>query len=271
MPIVRIDSIGDSRLDDYRDVSDAELLRTRGLFVAEGRLVVRRLFASGYEVVSLLLNDPSLRALEPDVRIHCDGVPVYVCPTAELTEIIGFNLHRGCLALARRPAERPVADLTANARLLLVLEQVTDADNVGSAFRNAAAFSADGVLLGACCDPFYRKAVRTSMGSVLTMPFARTRLLSGDLAAMRAAGFTIVALTPDPSASSLYDFAMQTVMPVKIALLVGSEANGLQSDTLSAADVRVRIPQRPEIDSLNLATASGIALSVLTRRDWTSC
>jgi tRNA G18 (ribose-2'-O)-methylase SpoU len=264
MPVIRIEQLGDSRLDDYRNVPDAELIRRRGLFVGEGRLITRRLLDGGHRVVSLLLNEPSFKSLEDTLGHMLEDLPVYVCSTAELSGIVGFNHHRGCLALAERPPGREPADVSAGASLLLVLEGVTDADNVGSAFRNAAAFGASGVLLNACCDPLYRKALRTSMGSVLQIPYARSRDWPRDLERLKVEGFTIVALTPAADAMDIASLARRDPKPAKIAVLVGSEASGLAAETLALADERVRIPMAPSVDSLNLATASGIALHCLT-------
>jgi tRNA G18 (ribose-2'-O)-methylase SpoU len=264
MPVIRIDQIDDQRLDDYRNVLDAELLRHRNLFVGEGRLVVRRLLSSGHAVVSLLLNEPSFKDLEPDFGQAFDRIPVYVCPTAELAGIVGFNLHRGCLALAHRPADAAVTDITAAATRLLILEGVTDADNVGSAFRNAAAFGVDGVLLTACCDPLYRKAVRTSMGQVLQMPYARLANLSFELKALKSSGFTLLALTPAPHVQPISDWTRSSRVGGKLAVLAGSEVDGLSSQTMAMADACVRIPMRRGVDSLNLATAIAVALDRLT-------
>ncbi len=196
MPVIRIDGFDDPRLADYRNVSDGELLRRGNRFVAEGRLVVSRLVASGHRIDSILLNEASLRALEPALSGLATHVPVYVSGTAELSAITGFNLHRGCLALAERPPERVLADVVRKTERLLVLEGVTDADNVGSAFRNAAAFGASVLLSPTCCDPLYRKAIRTSMGSVLATPYARAETWPDDLRALKAEGFEVVALTP---------------------------------------------------------------------------
>jgi tRNA G18 (ribose-2'-O)-methylase SpoU len=264
MPVIRIEQLDDSRLDDYRNVPDAELIRRRGLFVGEGRLVTRRLLAGGHRVASLLLNEASFKSLEGDLGHRLEDFPVYVCSTAELSGIVGFNHHRGCLALAERPPDREPAEISARGSLLLVLEGVTDADNVGSAFRNAAAFGASGVLLSACCDPLYRKALRTSMGSVLQMPYARSRNWPHDLERLKVEGFTVVALTPAADAIDIAALARREPKPPKIAVLVGSEASGLAAETLVLADERVRIPIAPSVDSLNLATASGIALHCLT-------
>jgi tRNA G18 (ribose-2'-O)-methylase SpoU len=260
MRVVRIDRSDDPRLEDYRNVSDSELMRRRSLFMAEGRLIVGRLLDAGHDVRSLLLNQSSFAALEAHLHRLRGDIPVYICETRRFADITGFNLHRGCLALAARPAERDAADLMQAPGVLLVLEGVADADNVGSAFRNAAAFGAAAVLLSpTCCDPLYRKAIRTSMGAVLRVPFARLHDWPGDLARLRTRGFTIVALTPDASSIEL-DTCARRGRDRSIALLVGTEGRGLSGGALALADLCVRIRMSPGIDSLNLATAAGIAL-----------
>ena len=175
MPVVRISGADDPRVSAYRSVTDPELMRARGLFVAEGRLVVERLIAEGrYDIQSLLLSEAASRALEPALGALQPSVPVYVCQSPDFRGISGYDVHRGCLALSARPAPPLIDDVLAQARLVVVLEGVTNADNVGGVFRNAAAFGADAVLLdGASCDPLYRKAIRTSMAATLHVPFAR--------------------------------------------------------------------------------------------------
>jgi tRNA G18 (ribose-2'-O)-methylase SpoU len=259
MPIFRIERFDDARLANYTRVSDAELLRRRNRFVAEGRLVVSRLLDSGHRLESILVNDASFRALESALASVAQEVPVYICDANAFAAITGFNFHRGCLALAERPRDRPLADVLRHSDLLLVLEAVTDADNVGSAFRNAAAFGAGVVLSETCCDPLYRKAVRTSMGGVLHTPYARAGGWPGELAALKRAGFTIVALTPRQDAVDLEGYPRRR-QGQRVALLVGSEGPGLTPAADALADVRVRIPIRTTVDSLNLATATGIAL-----------
>jgi tRNA G18 (ribose-2'-O)-methylase SpoU len=272
MPVVRVDRFDDPRLADYRCVSDGELLRRRNRFVGEGRLVVGRLLEAGHRVDSLLVNEASYRALAASLALLPHDVPVYVCDTNEFAAITGFNLHRGCLALAERPMDRSLDDVVRLAERLLVLEGVGDADNVGSAFRNAAAFGASVVLNEACCDPLYRKAIRTSMGSVLRTQYARIREWPGDLAALKNAGFTIVALTLRSDAIDLPTYARRARVAThagrpevldgrrRFALLVGSEGPGLTGAAQEMADVCVRIPMCADVDSLNLATATGIAL-----------
>ena len=259
---VRVD---DPRLAAYRSVSDGELLRRRNLFVAEGRLVVSRVIEAGHRIESLLLNDASCRGLEGLIGRLPPDLPIYICPTGQFTEITGFNLHRGCLALAERPPDRPLRSVLDERDLLLVLEGVTDADNVGGAFRNAAAFGAGVVLGGACCDPLYRKAIRTSMGSVLRTPYARVRDWPGGLETVRRAGFTIVALTPREDAIDLAA-CMRGRIGKRLALLAGTEGAGLTPAARSLADVNVRIPISRDVDSLNVATAAAIALYYFTNR-----
>jgi tRNA G18 (ribose-2'-O)-methylase SpoU len=259
MPVVRVERLADPRLDDYRNVADPELVRRRGMFVAEGRLVVRRLLESGHRVVSLLLNDAAYLGLQ-DRLDRIPDVPIYVCSTDELASIVGFKLHRGCLALAGRPADRAPGDVINGADLILVLEGVADADNVGSAFRNAAAFGAGGVLLNpACCDPLYRKAIRTSMGSVLQMPYARMNAWPAEVSMLKGQGFTVVAMTPRRDAIDLQSVARRQPRQ-RVALIIGGEGSGLTPEAESLADVLVRIPISAAVDSLNLATAAGIAL-----------
>ena len=191
----------------------------------KGGLVVRRLLEAGHRVESVLVNVASYRALEASLSRLPEDVPVFICDTDEFTSLTGFNLHRGCIAMAERPMDRSLDDVARQADLLLVLEGITDPDNVGSAFRNAAAFGASVVLSEACCDPLYRKAIRTSMGSVLRTPYARMPDWPRDLAALKSEGFTVVALTPRENAIDLSAYARRR--PQRTALLVGSEGPGL--------------------------------------------
>ncbi len=265
----RITGPGDQRVADYRDMAEPELVRSRGLFVAEGRVVVRRLIEEGrYRLRSVLVNDASYRSLETTLASAGEQVPIYLCATADFLGITGHDLHRGCLALVERPTP-PTVDgildvVTLKPRAtLVVLEAVTNADNVGAVFRNAAALGADAMLLSpTCCDPLYRKAIRTSMAATLRLPFARLERWPDGLDAMRASGFTIVALTPREPSIELGLFA-DSPRPARIALLIGTEGPGLSPAAEAAADLRVRIPIAPEVDSLNLAVAAGIALYCL--------
>jgi len=266
MTVERIECANDARAAAYREVSDGELLRSRGVFVAEGRLIVRRLIQQRrYTFESLLLNDSALRDLEAAIPGLDASVPVLVCRTDAFAQLTGYNIHRGCLALVRRPPPIAAPSLLASAARLVVLDGVTNADNVGGVFRNAAAFDVDGVLLSpTTCDPLYRKAIRTSMAAALQVPFARAAPAEWNVvvAALRAAGFTVVALTPREPSEPLDVFASRP-RPPRIALFVGAEGGGLSEGMESAADYRVRIPISNRVDSLNLAVAAGIALARL--------
>lgn len=266
MRIVRLEGIDDSRFADrnlYRVIGDHRALRALGLFVAEGRLVVERLIERKFPVRSLLVSETALRALEPVCARLGDDVTAFVCDTTDFERMTGYNIHRGCLALAPRPVQPMLADLMANARSLIVLEDVANADNVGGIFRNSAAFGVGGIVLSrGCVDPLYRKAIRTSMASALRVPFV---IVDADeswreaLMQIRGAGFQMVALTPNASAVALDAFG-QDFRADKFALLLGAEGAGLTAASLAAADVCVRIPIASDVDSLNASVAAGIAL-----------
>jgi tRNA G18 (ribose-2'-O)-methylase SpoU len=263
----RIERLDDPRIAAYRNVPDPELVRSRGLFIAEGRLVVRRVIEDGrWRVQSVLVSDAARQSLQPVLDAIAPRIPVYVCAATEFPRITGFNLHRGCLALVERPAALMPERLIETARTIVVLEGLTNADNVGGVFRNAAAFGVGGVLLSpTCCDPLYRKAIRTSMASVLRVPFARADAWPDELFRLRARGFTIVALTPREPSETVSAFAADA-RPGRLALIVGTEGAGLTPAVEALADRRVRIPIEDGVDSLNVAVAVGIALYALMRR-----
>jgi tRNA G18 (ribose-2'-O)-methylase SpoU len=266
MGIERIECANDPRTADYRTLGDPELVRARGLFIAEGRLVVRRIIEDGrFSIQSLLVNDAARRELAPALERVVATVPVYVCAGNAFRDVTGYNIHRGCLAIVERPAPLSVTWLLANAGTLVVLEAVANPDNVGGVFRNAAALGGDAVLLSpTCCDPYYRKAIRTSMASVLRVPFARADAWPHVLSDVRAAGFTIVALTPREPSEPLDAFARRRSSQ-RLALVAGTEGTGLSAAVEATADYRVRIPISDRVDSLNVAVAVGIALHALRR------
>jgi tRNA G18 (ribose-2'-O)-methylase SpoU len=257
----------DPRLADYRDLSRAERLRHAGVFVAEGRLVVRRVLECGrYRVRSLLLSDAARRQLS----LALDGLgetPVYVCRSQDFLAVTGYDIHRGCLALVDRPSPCKVSEIAGTARRLVILENVANADNVGGVFRNAAAFGFDGVLLSPnCCDPLYRKAIRTSMAASLSVPFATIEPWPEALHTLRTCGFTLAAFTPDSEAEPMTWFAERhAITGGKVALIFGNEGDGLSDPVKHLADLRVCIPISRAVDSLNLAVAAGIACAGLTR------
>ena len=263
--IERVADATDPRVAEYRHLSESELLRERGLFVAEGRLVVRRVLEDvRYRVRSILVNEAALRELDPILSRVDQRVLVYVCTTADFLGVTGFNIHRGCLALVERPLPMSIGDALRGATRVVVIEGVTNPDNVGGVFRNAAAFGAGAVILSpTCCDPLYRKAIRTSMGAVLRVRFARADRWPAALAEIRNSGYTIMALTPREPSVPIDEWQTELAGQAGIALVLGTEGAGLSAGAEALADVRVRIPTSDAVDSLNLAVASGIALFAL--------
>jgi tRNA G18 (ribose-2'-O)-methylase SpoU len=261
--VERVERTDDPRVSEYQHIGDPAWLLARGLFVAEGRLVVQRvLHGKRFPVRSILLTPAALRSLEPALPPY---LPVFVAAQHVLNDITGFNFHRGCLAIAQRPQESAGASGGAlgNARLLLALEGVGNPDNVGGLFRVAAAFGVDGVLLDPSSgDPFYRKAVRTSMGAVLQLPFARVSPWPDALDTFHERGFTIIALTPRSDAQPLAAFAPDSSSGVIV--IVGAEGSGLTEGAMARADARLRIPIAASVDSLNVVVATGVALAHLS-------
>ena len=203
----------------------------------------------------MLATPPRLAAL---ADAFVAPTPVYVAEQTVLDGIAGFHVHRGCLAIGERPAAQPIP---ADARTLVVLEDLVDVDNLGSIARNAAGFGAGALVLSPrCADPFYRKAIRTSLGAVFTLPVVRLARWPDDLTAIRQAGFSLVAATLH-DATPLPSFTR----PAKVALLLGSEGPGLSDAALRLCDHRVVIPMSPGADSLNVATAGAVCLYHLGR------
>ncbi|HVV36912.1 MAG TPA: RNA methyltransferase [Acidimicrobiales bacterium] len=225
--------------------------RTDGLCIVEGRLSIEVLLDSPYEPVSLLVAE----RLAQDPLVAVFPGDVIVASQAVIDDTVGFNMHRGMAACARRGEPRTIDDVTREARTLLVVECVNDPENLGALFRNAAAFGVDGVILDpTTCDALSRRVIRVSMGHALRVPFARGPIPPLD-------GFTTVALTPDA------DVDVADVRASRVALFVGNEGNGLSDALLHAADVRAAIPMAKGVDSLNVATAAAVALALLRRRD----
>jgi tRNA G18 (ribose-2'-O)-methylase SpoU len=269
--VEEIQSLDDPRVADYRNVKDAELLANSNLFMTEGRLGVRRLISdSRFRARSVFVTRAALAGLSDVLPKLGDEARIYLASQALLNEVVGYKMHRGCLAAAERgvplSADEILARCATGRRLLVVLEDLTNPDNVGSVFRNARAFGVDGILLTPrCTDPLYRKAVRVSMGATLQLPFARVGSCEPAFEALRAAGFAVVALTPDAKAEPLDEAARRLACAQRVALALGTEAEGLSPAALAAADVRACIAMAPGVDSLNVATASGIALHRFAR------
>ena len=270
MQAIEIESPDDPRIAGYRDMKDRELRRELGLFVVEGRINVRCLIErSPYRPISVLASRTAFAALRAALaRLDAD-TPVYLADRAVLRELVGFDLHRGCLALCEQPGPTDLGELLAfggppgRDSLLVVLEGLSNHDNVGGVFRNAMAFGVDAVLLcPRCCDPLYRKAIRTSMGATLCVPFGRAGSWPEQpLVALARAGYSLVALDPAGRAiGPVRPGGPALPLPRRAALLLGTEGAGITSEALALADLHLRIDMAAGMDSLNVATASGIAL-----------
>jgi tRNA G18 (ribose-2'-O)-methylase SpoU len=248
--IERVEDLDDPRLDDYRDLRGGRP-RGTGPVIVESLLGVEALARSSFTIRSILVSPQKLGRL-PAVS---DDVPVLVADLPLQRATVGYELHRGVVASAERPSPSAPATVLAGARRVVIAERMNDLENLGSLFRNARAFAADAVLLDPeTADPLGRRPVRVSMGHVLHVPFARVDPWPDGLAAVRAAGLSLVALTTD-GGRTLDD------LPDRVAFVVGAEGPGLTDRARAEVDLCVRIPMATGVDSLNVATAAAIALS----------
>ena len=270
MTIVRIEAADDERLGDYVGLTDVAL-RSRsepekGLYIAESTSVIERALEAGHLPRSFLMEDKWLDDLMPLLEGVDAGesgsVPVYVASREVLHSITGFNVHRGALAAMHRPPLPSVDELLegADPQVVVVLEDIVDHTNVGAIFRSCAALGAGAVLVTPrCADPLYRRSVRVSMGTVFQVPWTRLTEWPAGLDALRHRGFTVAGLALTEEAVSLADF----VPDGPVALVLGTEGDGISARGLEAVDVHVRIPMAGGVDSLNVAAASAVALWAL--------
>jgi tRNA G18 (ribose-2'-O)-methylase SpoU len=262
--IVEIADPDDDRIADYRTLTDLEL-RTRweppnGLFIAEGELVLRRALAAGFQPRSVLVDERRLRQVPP----LGDGIPVYTGCQRVLDAVTGFHVHRGILGSFHRKPPLEARTVLESANRLMILEDINNHTNIGAAFRGAAALGIDAVLLSpTCADPLYRRSVRVSMGQVFAVPYAKIEPWPDALAEVRSAGFTLLALTPAPDAVPIQ--RLKPEQRSRPALLFGAEGPGLTQRAIAASDVRVVIPMRAGVDSLNVAAAAAVACWELCR------
>jgi tRNA G18 (ribose-2'-O)-methylase SpoU len=268
---IEVDSAADARLADYTRLTDAALRihleAEHGLFIAEGTKVITRAVAAGYPVRSLLLGK-SRQADVPALAGAAAQAPLYVVPDEVAESLTGYRVHRGALAsLGRKPLPE-VRAVTADARRVVVLEDLVDHGNVGAIFRCAAALGVDAVVLSPrCADPLYRRSVKVSMGAVFTIPYARMTGWYDGLGELKSSGFRVLALTPDERATPIAG-ALRTAE--KVALVLGTEGDGLSTRWLDEADEAVRIPMNPAaraagVDSLNVVAAAAIACHLLVQ------
>ncbi|MGH7418767.1 MAG: TrmH family RNA methyltransferase, partial [Candidatus Rokuibacteriota bacterium] len=253
MLVERVTDVEDRRLADYRDLRDTDH-RRRGLFVVEGRFAVRQLLRSPrFATRSVLTTEPMLEGLADLLAPAPGGPPVLLAPHALIRQVVGFQFHRGCVAMGERGAPISVATLieAAGPRLILVLEALVDPENVGAVFRNALAFGADAVLLSpGCGDPLARKAIRVSSGGTLHVAFTLVDPWPEGLVQLSAAGYEIVALAPD-GVEDLAAIGHSRPVPPRLTLLLGNEGHGLSGSARAFACLTVRIAMAPGVDSLN--------------------
>jgi tRNA G18 (ribose-2'-O)-methylase SpoU len=268
MGVIRVESLDDPRIALYHNLKDRDLREPCEAFVVEGRGSLEALLDhSAFEPESLLLSERACRSLADRLAKLPASLPVYVASRSLMAGIVGFDMYRGVLALCRRDRE-PAFDATfgpggiandANAPVVL-LEGLANHDNVGAIFRNARAFGVPAMALcPRTCDPLYRKAIRTSMGATLCVPFVRVAAWPAPLRRLREFGFTIAALHPDERALPLAACAAQ-IAGRPLALLVGTEGSGISDTALAESDLQIRIPMAEGMDSINVATACAIAL-----------
>jgi tRNA G18 (ribose-2'-O)-methylase SpoU len=262
--LITIEDPQDPRLRDYVALTDVELRRRRepeeGLFIAEGEKVIRRARQAGYRMRSMLLSSKWIDVMR-DV-IDEVPAPVYAVAPEIAEQVTGYHVHRGAIASMQRTPLPDVDELLATATRIAVLEGLTDHANLGAVYRSAAALGVDAVLLSPdCADPLYRRAVKVSMGTVFSVPYAVAASWPQDLEKVRRAGFDILALTPHERAVPLTEVPPERLR--RSAVMLGSEGHGLSPEALRAADEWVRIPMSHGIDSLNIAAAAAISFYAL--------
>ena len=265
MPIEPITDLDVPGLADYSRLTDVALRRVsepaNGLYIAESAKVIERALRAGHQPRSVLVQEQWLPDAE---RLLTDWpeVPIYVGAASVLEQLTGYNLHRGALAAMHRPDLRSVAEVIKDARRIVILEDIVDHTNVGAIFRSVAGLGADAVLITPrCADPLYRRSVRVSMGTVLQVPWTRLPEWSEAVPVLHEHGFHLAALALADDAVSLDVFAADP--PERVALILGTEGDGLSRRALDAADTVVTIPMLHGVDSLNVASASAVALYAL--------
>lgn len=257
-----IDDLSDPRVEIYRNVKDATLRDAQGVFLVESRLCVRRLLElDRHRVQSVFVTRVALDSLGDVLGTGDLPFPIYLASADVMKRVVGFNMHRGCVAAVER-GDAPHLDslLALKPRLIIGLEGVSNPENIGSVFRNAAAFGADAVLLSAdCADPLYRKAIRVSMGGTLRVPYAWIESWPDALGRLRGAGLTSLAFSTSHDGLGLDEWNRDR-FDRGLVLLFGAEGDGLRPATAAAADQMIHISMAEGVDSLNIATASGVAL-----------
>lgn len=265
--VIEIGEFSDPALEVYARLSEGQLKNRsepeKGLFIAESPNVIHRALDGGYVPVSLLMERRHIEGQAREIVERCGDVPIYTAELPVLTQLTGFPLTRGVLCAMRRKPEKTAKEVLSGSRRVAVLENIQNPTNVGAIFRSAAALGMDAVLLTPdCSDPLYRRAVRVSMGTVFQIPWAHIGKQSGDwphpgMELLREMGFKTVAMALRDDAVNIDDPALAA--QEKLAIVLGTEGEGLSSDTIADCDYTARIPMLHGVDSLNVAAASAVA------------
>ena len=265
--IIEITDFHAPELDPYARLTQNQLRNRlepeKGIFIAESPKVIDRALDAGYKPVSLLMERKQITGPAAGILSRCGDAPVYTADREMLAELTGFELTRGVLCAFHRPAPRPVEELCKNARRVAVLEGIVDSTNVGAIFRSAAALNMDAVLINpSCCDPLCRRAVRVSMGTVFQVPWGQLGETPADwpekgMDILHSLGFKTAAMALSDRSVSIDD--EQLAKEPKLAIVLGTEGDGLAAGTIASCDYTVKIPMSPGVDSLNVAAASAVA------------
>ena len=265
--IIEITDFHAPELDPYARLTQNQLRNRlepeKGIFIAESPKVIDRALDAGYQPVSLLMERRQITGPAAGILSRCGDAPVYTADREMLAELTGFELTRGVLCAFRRPAPRPVEELCKNARRVAVLEGIVDSTNVGAIFRSAAALNMDAVLINpSCCDPLCRRAVRVSMGTVFQVPWGQLGETPADwpekgMDILHSLGFKTAAMALSDRSVSIDD--EQLAKEPKLAIVLGTEGDGLAAGTIASCDYTVKIPMSHGVDSLNVAAASAVA------------
>ena len=272
--IIEITDFHAPELDPYARLTQNQLRNRlepeKGIFIAESPKVIDRALDAGHKPVSLLMERKQITGPAAGILSRCGDAPVYTADREMLAELTGFELTRGVLCAFRRPAPRPVEELCKNARRVAVLEGIVDSTNVGAIFRSAAALNMDAVLINpSCCDPLCRRAVRVSMGTVFQVPWGQLGETPADwpekgMDILHSLGFKTAAMALSDRSVSIDD--EQLAKEPKLAIVLGTEGDGLAADTIASCDYTVKIPMSHGVDSLNVAAASAVAFWQLGRQ-----
>ena len=265
--IIEITDFHAPELDPYARLTQNQLRNRlepeKGIFIAESPKVIDRALDAGYKPVSLLMERKQITGPAAGILSRCGDAPVYTADREMLAELTGFELTRGVLCAFHRPAPRPVEELCKNARRVAVLEGIVDSTNVGAIFRSAAALNMDAVLINpSCCDPLCRRAVRVSMGTVFQVPWGQLGESPADwpekgMDILHSLGFKTAAMALSDRSVSIDD--EQLAKEPKLAIVLGTEGDGLAAGTIASCDYTVKIPMSHGVDSLNVAAASAVA------------